>query len=146
MAEKKFERALEMFAAALKEDPGHPGAAQDFPEALVGLKNSGDDAFRQGRLEMAGKRYETVSRYLGHPAVKGKTLPFTKAELQANTDGVSEALMEKGLSEYRKGNLEAAIVFWKSILAYDPSHAEALRSVQTTTTQLEYLKKINPPK
>jgi hypothetical protein len=54
--------------------------------------------------------------------------------------------MEKGLVEYRKGNIEAAIASWKSILAYDPSHAEALRSVRTAATQLENLKKINPPK
>jgi hypothetical protein len=54
--------------------------------------------------------------------------------------------MEKGLVEYRKGNLGSAIASWRTILSYDPSHAEAARSVQTATTQLENLKKIGPPK
>jgi tetratricopeptide (TPR) repeat protein len=146
MAEGNYERALEMFAAAWKENPGHAGVARDFPEALSGLKKSGDEAFRQGRLEEAGRRWSAALRHLSHPAEKGKPLPFTTAELQAGIDKVSGSLMEKGLVEYRKGNIEAAIAIWKSILAYDPSHAEAARSVQTAATQLENLKKINPPK
>lgn len=146
MAEGNYERALEMFAAAWKENPGHAGVARDFPDALSGLKKSGDEAFRQGRLEEAGRRWSAALRHLSHPAEKGKPLPFTKAELQAGIDKVSGSLMEKGLVEYRKGNIEAAIAIWKSILAYDPSHAEAARSVQTAATQLENLKKINPPK
>jgi tetratricopeptide (TPR) repeat protein len=146
MAEGNYERALEAFTAAWKESPGHPGVARDFPDALTGLKKSGDEAFRQGRLDEAGRRWSAALRHLSHPAEKGKPLPFTKAELQASIDKVSVTLMEKGLVEYRKGNLEAAIGLWKSILAYDPSHAEAARSVQTAATQLENLKKINPQK
>lgn len=146
MAEGNYERALEMFATAWKESPGHPGVARDFPDALSGLKKTGDEAFRQGRLEDAGRRWSAAVRYYSHPAEKGKPPPFTKAELQASVDKVSGSLMEKGLVEYRKGNIEAAIAFWRSILAYDPSHAEALRSVQTAATQLDNLKKINPPK
>jgi tetratricopeptide (TPR) repeat protein len=146
MAEGNYERALEMFTAAWKESPGHAGVARDFSDALSGLKKSGDEAFRQGRLEEAGRRWSAAIRYLSNLAEKGKPLPFTKAELQAGIDKASDALMEKGLVEYRKGNIEAAIVIWKSILAYDPSHAEAARSVRTAATQLENLKKINPPK
>ncbi|MBI5419081.1 MAG: hypothetical protein HZA60_03235 [Deltaproteobacteria bacterium] len=146
MAEKNHERALEQFAAAWKENSGYPAVARDFPEALEGLKRAGDEALRQGRPEDAGKRWEAVLRYLGHPAAKGKTLSFTKGELQKEIDKLSASLMEKGLVEYRKGNLEAAIATWRSILAYNPSHAEAARSVQTATTQLQNLKKIAPPK
>jgi tetratricopeptide (TPR) repeat protein len=146
MAEGNYERALEAFTAAWKESPGHPGVARDFPDALTGLKKSGDEAFRQGRLDEAGRRWSAALRHLSHPAEKGKPLPFTKAELQASIDKASDALMEKGLVEYRKGNLEAAIGLWRSILAYDPSHAEAARSVQTAVTQMENLKKITPQK
>jgi tetratricopeptide (TPR) repeat protein len=146
MSDSNYEAALEMFATAWKESPGHPGVAKDFPEGLISLKKSGDQAMKQGRLEEAGKRWEATIRYMSHPAEKGKTLPFTKTDLRGGIDRLSESLMEKGLVEYRKGNLEAAIAFWRSILAYDPSHAEAAKSVQTASTQLENLKKIGPPK
>lgn len=146
MAETNYERALEMFAAAWKDSPGHPGVAKDFPAALAGLKNSGDEAYRQGRLEEAGRRWSATLRYTSHPAEKGRPLPFGKTEIRAAIDRASSGLMEKGLVEYRKGNLEAAIATWKSILVFDPSHVDAARSLQTASTQLENLKKIPPPK
>ena len=141
-----YERALESFAAAWKENPGHPGVSRDFPEALHALKTSGDESFRQGRIEEAARQWSAALRFVSHPAEKGKPLSLTKAEIRAAIDRVSASLMEKGLVEYRKGNLESAIAVWKSILAYDPSHAEAARSVRTATTQLENLRKIGPPK
>ena len=49
----KYERALELFAEAWKQMPGHPGVAENFPAALEGLKKSGDEAQRQGRPEEA---------------------------------------------------------------------------------------------
>jgi len=146
MEEGHHERALDMFAAAWKESPGHAGVAKDFPDALIALKYSGDEAFKQGRLEEAGRRWSAAFRFLSHPADKGKALPFTKADLKAGIDRISANLMEKGLMEYRKGNLESAIAYWRGILSYDPSHAEATKSVQTATTQLDNLKKIVPPK
>jgi len=146
MAEGNYERALDMFAAAWKENPEHPGVARDFPDALARLKNGGDESSRQGRIEEAGRRWSAALRYSAILAEKGRQIPFARTELRAGIDRVSAALMEKGLVEYRKGNLESAIAIWKSILGYDPSHAEAARSVKTASTQLENLKKISPPK
>jgi tetratricopeptide (TPR) repeat protein len=146
MAEKNYERAVELFAAAWKESPGYPGLEEDFPKALSSLKAEGDEAFRHGRMEESGRRWSAALRYLSHPAVKGNSFPFTKNDLRANIDKLSANLMEKGLIEYRKGNLEAAIAVWKSILSYEPAHAEAARSVKTASTQLENLKKITPQK
>ena len=146
MAEGNYERALDMFAAAWKENPEHPGVARDFPDALARLKNGGDESSRQGRIEEAGRRWSAALRYSAILAEKGRQIPFARTELRAGIDRVSAALMEKGLIEYRKGNLESAIAIWKSILGYDPSHAEAARSVKTASTQLENLKKISPPK
>jgi tetratricopeptide (TPR) repeat protein len=146
MAEGNHERALEAFSTAWKERPGHAGVAKSFPEALIGLKNAGDEAYRRGRLEEAGRRWSAALRYMSHPAEKGRPLPFARGDLRSSIDRLSASLMEKGLSEYRKGNLEAAIASWRAILSYDPSHGEAARSVQTATTQLENLKKITPAK
>ncbi len=146
LAETNYERALEMFAATWKDSPGHPGVTTDFPAALAGLKNSADESFRQGKTEEAGRRWSSALRFASHPAEKGRTLPFAKADIRASIDRASSSLMEKGLIEYRKGNLEAAISAWRSILAFDPSHVDAARSVQTATTQLENLKKIDSSK
>jgi len=145
MDEGRYERALELFAGVWKERPGYPGVEENFPAALEGLKKSGDEAQRQGRLEEAGKRWTAAMRFLSHPAMKGRSPSFTKAELKGRIDKVSETLMEQGLEDYRQGRLEEAIASWRQILAYDPSNEEAAKSVKTATTQLENLKKLTPP-
>jgi tetratricopeptide (TPR) repeat protein len=144
MEQGKFERALELFTVAWKEKPGHPGVEENFPAALEGLKKNGDAAQRLGRLEEAGKRWTAALAYLSHPALKGRSLSFAKGDLKAGIDKLSSTLMEKGLADYRQGRLESAIATWRQILAYDPSHEEASKSVRTATTQLENLKKIPP--
>jgi tetratricopeptide (TPR) repeat protein len=144
MQQGKFDRALELFTVAWKEKPGHPGIEENFPAAIEGLKKSGDEAQRLGRPEEAGKRWMAALAFLSHPALKGRSLSFAKGDLKASIDKLSSNLMEKGLADYRQGRLESAIATWRQILAYDPSHEEASKSVRTTTTQLENLKKIPP--
>jgi tetratricopeptide (TPR) repeat protein len=141
----KYERALELFADAWKKEPGYPGVEENFPAALEGLKKSGDDAYEQGKLGEAGKRWAATIRYLSHPALKAGSPTISKAGLKGSIDKVSGILMEEGLADYRQGRLEEAIATWRQILAYDPSHEEAARSVKTATTQLKNLKKITPP-
>lgn len=140
------DRALERFSEAWKERPLHAGVSRDFPVALERLKKRGDDAEQKGQLEAAGRAWSASLSYLSHPAAKGKTLPFTRADLQGNIDRLSKTLMDKGLVEYREGRFESAISWWQKILAYDPANEEAEKSVRTATTQLENLKKILPKK
>jgi len=140
------ERALELFSIAWKEKPGHPGVSQEFEGALLALKKNGDAAHAQGKLEDAGKRWMGTLRYINHPAAKGKSLPFTRGDVQGQVDRLSAGLMDKGLRDYRKGDIEAAIADWKTILAYDPGNEEAAKNLKTATTQLENLKKLPPGK
>ena len=141
----KYERALELFVAAWKKEPGYPGVEENFPAALEGLKKSGDDAYRQGQLDKAGKQWAATMRFLSHPALKADSPSISEAGLKGSIDKVSGILMEKGLADYRQGRLEEAIATWQKILSYDPAHEEAARSVETATTQLKNLKKITPP-
>ncbi len=137
-----YERALDQFALSWKEDAENPAVSRDFAVALEGLKRSGDEAARQDLPDEAGKKWTAALRYVGHPALKGKALSFSRTDLKGSLDRLSASLMEKGLKEYRMGNLESAIDIWRSILAYDPGNAEAAKSIRTTTTQLENLKKL----
>jgi tetratricopeptide (TPR) repeat protein len=145
MKEGKFEGALEHFADVWKEVPGYRGVEENFPTALKGLKKSGDDAYREGKIGEAGKRWAATMRFLSHPAIKTDMPAISKAGLQGSIDKVTAYLMEKGLADYREGRLEEAIATWRKILAYDPGNEEANKSVKTATTQLENLKKLTPP-
>ena len=144
LREGGLERALELFFVAWKEEPGHPGVSREFDGVVLALKRNGDAAYEQGKLEDAGKRWMGTLRYMNHPAAKPKEYPFTRADVQGQVDRLTAWLMEEGLLEYRKGNIQAAIASWKTVLAYDPGNVEATKSIRTATTQLEILKKIPP--
>jgi hypothetical protein len=53
----------------------------------------------------------------------------------------SKHLDVRGLEEYRRGNLKAAIATWKSILVFDTHNAEIKKAIQTASTQLKNLEK-----
>jgi len=146
LQEGGHERALELFSAAWREEPGHAGVAREFDGALLALKKNGDAAFAQGKPEDAGKRWMGTLRFLTHPAANTRGYPFTRTEVRAKVDRLSASLMEKALLEYRKGNIQPAIADWKTILSYDPAHEEAARSLRTASEQLEMLKKMPPGK
>jgi thioredoxin-like negative regulator of GroEL len=144
LQEGGHERALELFSAAWQEKPGHAGVAREFDGALLALKKNGDAAYAQGKREDAGKRWMGTLRFITHPAANSRDYPFTRSEVRAKVDQLSASLLEKALLQYREGNIQAAIADWKTILAYDPANEEAVKSLNTATTQLEQLKKLPP--
>ena len=146
LQEGGHKQALELFSAAWQEKPGHAGVAREFDGALLALKKNGDAAYAQGKWEDAGKRWMGTLRFITHPAANSRDYPFTRSEVRAKVDHLSASLLEKALLQYRKGNIQAAIADWKTILAYDPANEEAARSLQTASKQLETLEKMPPGK
>jgi len=146
LQEGGYERALELFSGAWKEQPGHPGVAREFDAAVIGLKKNGDAAYDKGMWEEAGKRWTGTLRFIDHPAANPRGYPFTRSELRTKLDKLTAALAEKALKEYRQGEVSAAIADWKTILSYDPKNVEATLSLRTATKQLETLKKMPPGK
>lgn len=145
LQEGEHERALDLFSAAWKEQPGHAGVAREFDDALLALKKNGDAAYARGKWGDAGKRWMGTLRFLTHPAANSR-YPFTRSEVRAKVDNLTAALTKKALTEYRREEVPAAISDWKTILSYDPGHEEAARSLQTATTQLETMKRMLPGK
>ena len=146
LQEGGHEQALELFSAAWQEKPGHAGVAREFDGALLALKKNGDAAYTQQKWEDAGKRWMGTLRFITHPAANPRSYPFTRNEVRAKVDALTAALTEKALTEYRRGEIPAAIADWKTILSYDPGNEEAARSLNTASKQLETLKKMPPGK
>ena len=146
LQEGRHERALELFTAAWQEKPGHPGVAGEFDGALLALKKGGDAAFAQGKMENAGKRWMATLRFIAHPAANPAGYPYMRSEVRAKVDRLTDALTEKALTEYRRGEIATAIAHWKTILSYDPGHEESARSLRTASQQFEALKRMPPGK
>jgi hypothetical protein len=68
---------------------------------------------------------------------------FSIEEVRPKIERCSDCLMEKGMLQYRRGDLNTAISTWKKIQAFNPSYEPARRSIQTATFQLKNLEKID---
>ena len=64
----------------------------------------------------------------------------TRRELEETIRACSSGLTNGGLVEYRKGNLESAIILWDELLGFDPGNAEIKKAVETAKAQLGKLK------
>jgi len=133
------EKALELFAAAWKEKPGHAGVSQEFDGALLALKKNGDAAYEQGKMEDAGKRWMATLRYINHPAAKPKSYPFTRSDVQAQVDRLTAGLMEKSLQDhfYKRFETEQGIRVRSVPIELPDQWARAVAAARTNTAPFD---------
>jgi tetratricopeptide (TPR) repeat protein len=74
---------------------------------------------------------------LGGPAEK---TVMNTAELAGALQLCASGLANRGLVEYRRGNVEEAVAAWEGLLSFDPGNAEIKRAVETARAQLVQLK------
>ncbi len=136
-----FAKAIDIFQAALKENPRDVELAAKFRGTANEIKAIGDKSLEAKDFARAG----TVNVFLlkSYPYFEGLKPPvaFTREALQGAVQTCRESLTKTGLEEYRKGNLAKAISVWESLLAFDPNNAEIKKAVATARTQLDALKK-----
>jgi tetratricopeptide (TPR) repeat protein len=136
-----FVRALDIFQAALKENPGDVELAAKYRGAVNQIKAVGDKAFSARDFARAG----TVNSLLlkSYPSFERLKPPvaFSREALRDVIVACRESLTKTGLAEYRKGNLATAIAVWEGLLSFDPDNAEIKKAVNTAKTQLAGIKK-----
>jgi hypothetical protein len=69
------------------------------------------------------------------------SLSFNREGLTARIRDCEKILFEKGLEQYRSGNLNQAISLWKSILVSDPENQEIKKAVDMASRQFRNLQK-----
>lgn len=142
LEKRNYHRAMEIMSA--KSTPGFPvkGLDKEYIHAVNGLIELGDEFFSRGDYSIAGRYFKrALDSYPMEPALREK-IRYGNKQLKANIDICCGKLMEHGLLEYRRGNLESAIGKWKGLLAINPGHNDARKAVETATTQLHALRKI----
>jgi tetratricopeptide (TPR) repeat protein len=136
-----FPQAIDIYRAALRENPKDAGLAAKYGETVETIKAIGDKAFGAKDFARAGK----VSAFLleNFASFDGLKPPiaFTRQSLTKTVTDCRENLTTAGLAEYRKGNLTEAIAVWVELLSFDPDNAEIRKAVNTAKTQLDAIKK-----
>jgi tetratricopeptide (TPR) repeat protein len=136
-----FVRAIEIYRAALKKNPGDAALAAKYRGTVNQIKAVGDEAFDGKDFSQAGRvnvfLFKNFSFFVGlRPPVA-----FSKETLTKAVAACRESLTKAGLAEYRKGNLAGAIAVWEGLLSFDPDNAEIKKAVNTARTQLDGIKK-----
>jgi len=134
LEKKNYRQALELLHGKNRE-----GLEKEYVLALSGLLEAGDDAFASGDYVAAGRSYKLVLNAYPAESVLRDRISHDPKRIRALLDTCVNRMMEQGLEEYRRGNLESAIVKWKALLAIKPGHKEAKKALDTATVQLQAL-------
>jgi len=139
LEKKSYRRAIELMCG--ENQPGYPvaGMGREYVTAVNGLVATGEESLSRGECGAAGLSFRwALDAYPAEPSLREKVVRDPK-QVRGMMDGCSNSLMEQGLLEYRRGNLESAIRKWKEIVAFDPGNKEAKKSIETATAQLRTL-------
>jgi hypothetical protein len=134
-----YRRALELMGG--KNHPGHPavGMEREYITAINGLLGAGEESFSRGDYAAAGQSFKCVlDSYPVDPVLRVRVRLEPK-QVRAHLEACSNRMMEQGLQEYRRGNLESAIRKWKELIAFNAGDKEARKAIETATVQLRAL-------
>ena len=135
-----FDGALGVYSAALQKHPGDRGLLRYYFETAEDIREAADNAFDKGEFAISGRAYAVLFRNYPHfREVNDADLSFDGKYLQARLKECSDRLSEHALTQYRQGNLSAAIALWKNILEFEPENVGVKKAIDTASTQLKNL-------
>jgi tetratricopeptide (TPR) repeat protein len=137
----EFRKAIDLCREMFKKYPQDSDVRSGYVRILESVKTSGDRAFTARDFALAGSVYEIVLRNMSPVNRLNGSLSFNSDGLTAKIRNCRKILFESGLEQYRSGNLNQAILLWKSILAFDPEDREIKRAVDMATLQYSNLQK-----
>jgi len=147
MTAGNFTKAVGLYRAALKDQPGEKATRADYASAILQIKAAGDTALTGRDYATAGRIHVLLLNNLGsfeglEGIGKAAAASLKKDRLVEAIKDCRQGLTNSGLAEYRKGNLEKAIEIWDSLLAFDPGNAEIKKAVETAKAQLGKVKRV----
>jgi tetratricopeptide (TPR) repeat protein len=141
LAEGDIQKALETYNDAHIKNPDDTTLRSNYIKAIEHIKKNADAAFVKEEYASAGFMYHTLLNNCQHAKSFVSSLSFDKDYLSNRVESCSKILLEKGLVQYREGNLKEAISIWKTILTFDPENGEVKKAIETATIQLKNLQK-----
>lgn len=143
LEKRQYRRALE---AVTGRQPNQPveGMEKEYLCAVNGLLLTAEQAMEQLDYLLAGQNFTAaLTAYPDDLSLRGQ-LKTSERRIKVHLNTCSNRLMEQGLVEYRKGDLDKAIRTWKTIIAFNGGYAEARKAIETATVQKKSLERLGP--
>lgn len=138
LEKKNYRQAIELMNGRYQD-----GLKREYILAINGQLEVGDDAFSLGDYLSAGHVFKEVLHAYPAETSLREQVSHDPKRIRILMETCSNRMMEQGLDEYRRGKLESAIRKWKGVLAINPGHQEAKKSIATATVQLQALRNMN---
>ena len=140
----RYDKALAVYQTALKEYPGDKTLKAGYAAAAGEIKTIGSKALAGHDYALAGKVHGLLLKNIASFDGLEKGTALNRKDLDEAIELCSAQLTNRGLTEYRQGNLQKAIAVWEDLLAFDPENAEIKKAVETAKAQLRKLKAATP--
>lgn len=138
---RQYLNAIEAYAVSLQNYPDDQALKKSFIDTVEEIHQTGERALKSGNLIVAGNSYSALLRKYGLFEKSAVTLPFNKKSVEDGLKQCRNLLTRKGLEQYRKGDLQAAISIWEDILKFDPDNVEIKKAIENAEYQLKKIKK-----
>ena len=137
----ELQKAIDSYCAALKKYPQEKTILKEYIKTLEEMKRLADEASAKEDFASAGKAYSVLGKNHSFYEKVAQPPAFSSGSLEEGLKKCRTRLTQKGLEQYRKGNLAEAISLWQGILLFDPDNIEIKKAVDTATQQLKKLRK-----
>jgi tetratricopeptide (TPR) repeat protein len=134
-----FLKALDAYKPAYGKYPNDKTLLKNYIKSVEEIKEAADKEFSDGDYVHAGKGYRALLVNYADFSAFASSLSFDKQRVDARLRDCIKYLNQKGLDQYRNGNLAEALSIWKSVLVFDPDNETIRKTIETTTIQMRNL-------
>ncbi len=135
----EYQKAIDAYNGEYLKQPQDQALVKEYVKSLGDIKSAADKALEEGDFASAGKKYNVLLQNYPRFKVFDKRLSFNRTYLKTKVSLCKQSLSKQGFQEYRKGNLNAAIALWQSLLTIDPHNAEIKEALRIAKLQQKNL-------
>lgn len=139
----EYQKAIDIYSDERRKQPKDLSLVKEYANSLEGIKSTADKALEKGDFAFAGKIYYVLQNNYTKFNKVAQMLSFNSAYLSTKLSYCKKSLSMQGFQEYRKGNINKAIVLWQGLLAIDPHNKDIKEAVRTATQQQKNLQEKN---
>lgn len=143
LEKRNYRRAIELMGDRNQLNRPVAGMEKEYILAVNGLLEAGEAALNRGDCAVAGHAFKwALDAYPAEPSLR-RNIRWNPKKVKKHMETCSNRLMDQGLQEYRRGDLESAIRTWKGIIAFNAGHKEARKAIETATIQMRSLQNLD---
>jgi len=136
----EHQKAIDIYSDECRKQPKDLQLEKEYAKSLEGMKATAEKALGIRDYVSAGRIYYVLQNNYAKFNDVAQRLSFNSAYLNTRLSYCKKSLSVQGFQEYRKGNLDKAIVLWQSLLTIDPQNKDIKEAVKTATQQRKNLK------